>query len=109
MTPLKAERTVLTWLCICPPADNTGRLQKRIYAVFSCTVVIAISSNVIGSLAYFRKFLSIDFESALDGLHPILGWTPLIFIFIVMHLLKHRIVELLDDLTNIYRKRELTE
>lgn len=107
MTPLKIERQVLMWFCICPPPSGTGQLRKFIYATFSLTVVIAIASLVIASAVYFRKYMAIDFEEAFDGLHPVFGWTPLVFIYVVMHLLKHRIVEVFDALSTIYDKRKM--
>lgn len=109
MNPLKTERQILTWFCICPPADNVGPLQKFTYAIFSVTVVVAIASLVVASAVYFRKYMAIDFEEAFDGLHPVFGWTPLVFIFFIMHLLKHRIVEVFDALSSIYSERKLKQ
>lgn len=106
MNPLKIERQVLIWFCICPPADNTAVSRKLTYAIFSLTVVAAIASLVIASAVYFRKYMAIDFEEAFDGLHPVFGWTPLVFIFFVMQLSKHRIVEIFDELSSIYNKRK---
>lgn len=106
MDPLKIERKILTWFCICPPADNVSQLQKCIHAIFSVTVVAAIASLVIASAVYFQKYMTIDFEEAFDGLHPVFGWTPLVVIFFIMHLLKDRIVEVLDALSNIYSERK---
>lgn len=101
MNPLETKRQILTWFCICPPADNVGPLQKFTYAIFSVTVVVAIAS--------FRKYMAIDFEEAFDGLHPVFGWTPLVFIFFIMHFLKHRIVEVFDALSSIHSERKLKQ
>lgn len=109
MNPLKIEQQILTWFCICPPSASTGQLRKLIYTIFSIAVVTAIASLVIASAAYFRKYMAIDFEEAFDGLHPVFGWTPLVCIFIVMRLLKLRIVAIFDALSNIYNKRKLKE
>lgn len=106
MDPLKIERQILTWFCICPPADNVGPAKRVTYAIFSVTVVVVIASLVIASAVYFQKYMAIDFEVAFDGLHPVFGWTPLVFIFIIMHLLKDRIVEVFDALSNIYSERK---
>lgn len=107
MIPLRTEQKVLTWLCICPVANNTSESRKLISAIFSITVFVAISCNVIASVAYIRKFIEIDFEASLDAVHPVFGWMPLIFIFIVMHRLKHQIVEMFGALSNIYSTSKL--
>lgn len=107
MQPLKTEQQVLTWLCIYPAAENTGKLQKLIYVIFSLILLITISCLVVASAAFFRKFLAIDFETALNSLHPIMGWSPLIYIFMVMISLKHHVVAIFAALSDIYRKRKL--
>lgn len=109
MLPLKTEKRVLTWLCIYPPAEKTGTLERIIYEIFSLTVVLAIACNPIASAAYVRKYLAIDPEEAVDGLHPIIGWTPLVLIFITMRILKLRVVAIFEALSEIYNKRKLLE
>lgn len=130
MNPLKTEQNVLRWLFICAPTHNTGQLRKIAYAVFSVSVLIAISCNVLASVAYFRKFVASNFEASLDAVHPgalfqkllnsirmstrtkiykvfpVFGWMPLILIFIEMQLSKHRITKILNTLSNIYEERK---
>lgn len=104
--PLKTTQQVLTWLCIFPPQQNTRKLQKLMYKVFSLTVFMVLSFQVCASLAYVWKFIAIDFETSMDAAHPIMGWIPLINSFVVMSLLKQRIIEIFTTLSNIYDKRK---
>lgn len=64
MNPLRTQQKVLTWLCVCPSTHNTSQSRKQCYAIFSASVLAAVSCNVISKCGIFSKICVEWFRSS---------------------------------------------
>lgn len=97
----------LTWFCVFPVVESAGKHKKIIYKMFSVIALGTLLSMVAASMAFVWKYSSIDFEKSLDAVHPIIGWTALSCVFVIINRLKHEVVELFDELSEIYNECKL--
>lgn len=107
MRPLQSMQMVLTWFCVCPFLDANAKWRKLANVVFSSVWFGTIAFHVSACGAFV--WLSVDFRSSLDSLRAIMGWTPLIIEFIIVIRIKHEIVALFDELSEIYKKSKFSK
>lgn len=107
MKPLVSMQRALTWFCVFPVVESDVKRKKIIYMMFSVIVFGTLLSIVPASVAFVWKYSSIDFEKSLDAVHPIMSWTALSCVFIIIIRLKHEIVELFGELSVIYNECKL--
>lgn len=104
--PLKTNRRVLTWLCMCPANEATEKWKKIAYTSLSITAVLLIVCAFLASVAYFGKFASTDLEEALYALFQIIGAVSLLFAIKIAYFSRNKIDAIFENLTKIYRKSE---
>lgn len=104
--PLKTNRRVLTWLCMCPANEATEKWKKIAYTSLSITAVLLIVCAFFASVAYFGKFASTDLEEALYALFQIIGAVSLLFAITIAYFSRNKIDAIFENLTKIYRKSE---
>lgn len=61
---MRTQQKVLTWLCVCPSTHNTSQSRKQCYAIFSASVLAAVSCNVISKCGIFSKICVEWFRSS---------------------------------------------
>lgn len=102
MEPLKTNRRVLTWLCICLPNKDTRSIYEWIYAIFSWTVFTLNLCAFLFSALFFIKFISTDLESCLFALFQIFGAANVVYMTIIAFFHRQKIRAIFEGLSNIY-------
>lgn len=100
MRPLYSIRQILIWLCVYP--DRRSSKYRTILMV-----LIAFVSNIIalvGSIAYFIKFLPSDLEKCLYAMYQIAAMIPLVVIILVLFGKRKEMKCIFQDLETIYNK-----
>lgn len=104
--PFKTNRLILTWLSMYP-ADETARKWKKIAHIITTLIILIITFCMISSsVAFFVRFVSVDLEEALYSLGQIIGYSMVLYMFIVGIFLRHKINAIILRLTDIYKKCE---
>lgn len=102
MKPLAKYQRVLTWLCLLPAEEGTGRRQKVVYFLFSVNMFATIFVCALSNILYFLKFVSNDLESALFPLYIFIGCFGLIYMLISAILFRPQMSVLFEKLLKIY-------
>lgn len=102
MFPLPTQRRVLIWLCLYPPDEGTNVYQRNMHYVFASSTFGTMTMCLLGSVKYFYEFISIDLEESLYALYIAAATAGVIYMLIVGFLSKHKMVEIFNELAQIY-------
>lgn len=102
MQPLESIRHVMTWLCIHPANEDTGKLRKFVYALIAVFYILVSLTFLYGSAAYFWKWISVDFKTAFFAIWQIIISVLLFYGLIFMLFSRYEIKEAFDTLSDIY-------
>lgn len=102
--PLPINRRVLIWLYMLAPIKNTNRWKKSISICSSLAVCTTLVGCVTSSIAFVHQFISIDLKESLYAMFPIIACSGVIYVHIVAILSRKHILELFEQLSQIYRK-----
>ena len=103
MIPLETNRRILTWFCVYQrenvQMEERERLMHRAFALF----IFAMNSiGFIVSVAYFVKFVTIDFEEALFALLQLCGEGNMMYINVITFMLRRKITDIFNAISAIY-------
>lgn len=101
MASLTTNRRVLTWLCILPANETTGKCEKIMYMTFSATIIAVEVCITTSSMVYFLKNVSVDLDTSLYALFQMTGSTSLIYILVYAFSMQHKIADMFQHLSNI--------
>lgn len=108
MIPLATNRRVLAWLCVYYDDEQIEKpeqlMQYRAFALF------IFGMNVVGfavSVAYFVKFVSIDFNDSLFALLQAFGGGNMIYISGITYMSRQKICNIFKTISTIYAERKL--
>lgn len=104
MIPLVAHRRIWTWLGLCSFEENTSKLAKMIYISFNLSLFTTFVGAVLASAEFVRQSLSTDLEGSLHALFQLTAYTGVVYVTIITFVFRHKITEIFDQLTEIYRK-----
>lgn len=106
MKPLISIQQMLIWVNVRKSDEFKGKWEeKAIFAFF----LIAISFGMIAASAssvFFTKFISIDIEASLAAIYPVNNSLSFIYVLVVAYLMRHKIDDIFDKLSNIYDTRK---
>lgn len=100
VVPLKANRRVLTWLCIYPAAEGTSKWKKLTYNVFTSSI---FAYNVFAISVSIQSFDN-DIEQFVFTMLHFVAEVNSVYIFTTTLNLRHEITATINQLTEIYRK-----
>lgn len=107
MGPLNTTKQVLTWLCAHPSDNSTSKSIKMGYIVFSVIFFICLVIGILGSGAYFVKYILIhDLENALYALFQTVSLTAAALTHIVLVLSQWDLAKIFVELSKIYEASE---
>lgn len=101
MTPLETTHRVLMWLCIVP-SNNFSTREKVLSIGLSFTVGVMILAQLVASAMFVLEFYSTNLESSLYAVYQFSAWMPILYIFVIALLLRHKITAVLCEISNIY-------
>lgn len=103
MTPLKTNQRVMIWLCMCQSAEiNSDTKTILLRYAFTLIVFTFMLVSLIVSLAYFVKFISINFEECLYALFQVAANFSMLNVMIVALSYRRRITDIFTKLSEIY-------
>lgn len=106
MKPLFTNYRVLTWLCVCPSAENESWWKKLAYIIFM-TLIFTVNFGIfLTSAAFCLKSLELklDLQETLFAIMQAVGFWSLWYLMIVALILRHQINGIFTDLSRIYDK-----
>lgn len=106
MQPLKTNRRILVWLCLCSESETRSKFQKSLSVLLTSIVVASFVVGLISSVTYLWRFLSIDLQGSLFALYQTVGFFDILYAFIVMFISRHKIEAIFNNLEQIYRDCE---
>lgn len=106
MRPLPTAQHMLSWLCICSDESSLNRLKKLAYICFSVAIIMVFLSLEAASTLYALRYKSIDLTKSLATSPQVLGWLPLLYMFLAALILRHKIIDIFKKLNDIYDQRE---
>lgn len=108
MEPLVTNRQCLVWLRIGSPDESITQRQKQMHTTFATIVLAALFCVIVGCLAFFWKFISIDVgRSVFALLAAIVGFSALYMATVGMIWLREKICAIFDDLSAIHRDSKI--
>lgn len=102
MEPLKTNRQVLIWLCICPPKKDTRLNDKWCHAIFSWIIFTLNFCACLLPVLFFIKCISTDLESSLFALFQIFATANVIYMTIILFFYREKITAIFEGLSIIY-------
>lgn len=106
MEPLVQHRRLLTLLCMVPFDKDVGYSRKVISVLTSLGFFAVEVFGLIASLTYVLAYQSIDLEKAFFAMFKIFGYFCVGYTTISTYLLRHRVGETLQKLSQIYNACE---
>lgn len=106
MRPLETSQRVLTWLWLCPAAENVSKQRKFIYVLFTCAINLLSLYILICSAIYSFEFLRIDLEKSLYSLYQIVAALNSIYLMASGLFLRHKISDIFTQLSGIHKTSE---
>lgn len=105
MVPLQVNRFVLTWICVCPAAEATSKWTKRVQKLL-CTFIFAVLILVLctSSIHFAQCLIGHDSEEIVFMVLQITGILNAIYLNAAIFILRDKITQMLDNLTEIYNK-----
>lgn len=104
MKPLVTNQRVLTWLCVYIPETKTSKIKQLAYFTFSIIVFSGILSSLIASVAYFRKYVLINVETALYAASQIAAASSILYAIVMTYFSRNGITKIFQTLRGIYKK-----
>lgn len=74
------------------------------FILFTFTVLGSIISVIPVSVAYVMRYISVDLKGSLHSLFQITAYMGISYVAMIAFILRHRIVEIFDELSNIYNQ-----
>lgn len=105
-SPLITSQRVLTWLCVCPADENTTKLERFSYILFTFTTFFVQIILLIGSIAYFLTFMRTDMKESLYSLSQIAGSSGIMYMMIAMFFRREKISSIFTKLSKLYEASE---
>lgn len=107
MTPLVTNKRVLVWLNLCSPDDETVEWKRIGFAFVGFIVLISTLSDMLASVAFMLKYISINLEESLYALFQIFGFGSITYAIIVTFFQRHKIREIFQGLSEIYNESKI--
>lgn len=109
MIPLINNRRALAWFCMYTASDiGISRRSKHGYILFTLFVFGFNVAIDILTMHSFFWFIERDSEEAVYVLIQAAGAINMMYIPITGFILRHKITAMLNNLTNIYKKRKIS-
>lgn len=102
MKPLVTIERALVWLCLCSPDKATSKWKMLVCAFLGLITFTSTLSDMLASVAFMLKFISIDMEESLYALFQIFGFGSITYAIIVTFFQRHRMRDLFRGLSKIY-------
>lgn len=102
MQPLTTNKQILIWLSAYPVDETNSKWKKIACGIFSVLVFFGNLSALAASVAYFMKFMSIDLGESLCALLQISGFGSSLFMMLIAVILRHKIKNIFEQLSEIY-------
>ena len=103
MRPLEANRRALKWLCLYPADFGTGTRKRAIYVIVAITFMSLWFVAFLSSIAFFWRFVSNDFQTALNAFWQIVSLAWSLYAFVVMLFSRQKIKWTFESLSDIYK------
>lgn len=101
MKQLLIGRQVLSWLCALPTFESAPKSKKRAFIAFAATIFILNFIGILSTVAYFQKYVSIDFEIAMCAVYLISAMINSTYGCVYLFCSRHKINDILDNWSNI--------
>lgn len=105
MFPLVSYQRILTCFCIIPD-ETSPKWQKLTHLLIAASMVFAIISALIPSVAFFVKFVSIDLEVSLYALFQLLGLLNVFYVMTAVYLSRRKFTAFFKSLSIIHETRK---
>lgn len=109
MIPLKTNRQVLTWLCVCRPPKTTSEWKKRIFIVFGTAVFVSNIASLILDIIFLSKTIKVDLGESYYIMFQIGASSNRTNALIIGIFIRGKINALFDNLTDIYDARKICD
>lgn len=106
MRPLVTSQRALTWLCLCPVAENVSKRMKLIYILFTCVTHLVATYIFICSTIYSIRLLRTDLEKSLYSLYQIAAASNMIYLISTVFFIRQKISDVFMQLSEIYQTSE---
>lgn len=104
MKPLATTQRVLTLLWMLPFDEGTSLPKRIAYVTFSIFTFLANLAGLIASVAFIRKFKTIDLEAALYSLFHMFGSLTMAYSMFVAFFLRPGMSNIFRKLAEIYNE-----
>lgn len=101
MVPLKTNRRVLTWFCVCPPDERATKWNRYAYVAFTASSFLVMFSAVLSDALFFWKFIATDIEHSLMALLQLFGHGAMAYSILFMYILRDNINAIFESLSEI--------
>ncbi|XP_031624982.1 odorant receptor 63a-like [Contarinia nasturtii] len=108
MSPLESLRRILTWLCVYPGEGINSECRRIVF--ISCVFILNFIA-LVGSIAYFLRFLSTNLELSLYALYQITAMLPFDVTIVVAFSMQNKIeciFRKLEDICSEYGNGKLS-
>lgn len=106
MEPLKTNKWVLTWMCVFPTAEATGKMGKMAHIIFTAFVLFGQFCGTIPHLAFFLKHISNDLEGSLSAFMGFTTFLAVDYIILSFYVQRRQIITIFEHLSRIYDSRK---
>lgn len=103
MEPLKTNRKVMIWLCMCPAEASSSKWNKIAYKAHVALQLIFYFCGVIATLAFALKFVQTDLEKSILAIFSTAGFISSSYVIISGITLRHKIEGIFKHLSTIYK------
>lgn len=109
MKQLLMGRRVLMWLCALPTFESAIELKKGAFVAFAAIVFMFNFMAILSTVAYFRKYVSIDFEDSMCAVYLIAATINSTYGCVFLFCSRHKINDILNSWSNILKARKNQE
>lgn len=106
-TPLQTLQEAFRWMCICPPLESTSKRDKRAHIIFRRLIVYSYYFGVFIHFAYISEYGSSDLAGCVFAFMAMLANASTAYTFTAIHLSRHKIQGIFEELSKIYDARKL--
>lgn len=103
VVPLKTNRKVLTWFCLCPADETTSKWMKFRNIAFTFITITPLTFMFITSIMYFVRYFKTDRAESLYGFFQIGGTLSLLYGFWAVLFSRDKMKAIFDHLNEIYQ------
>lgn len=104
MKPLQSIQQAMIWACMCSPDYKLSKWEKLVRFICGCTFSPLMSGALLSSIAFFTKYVLIDFEESLYAIFEMAGAIGVIYLDVVALFSQREISEIFRGLNEIYEK-----